>query len=390
MALTPSFLRSLLPAKVKNDDEECAPLLDGGQSPSAATDGSPAKPNFVAVDKGEVIDNGNQQVGGASGQLKQEQSTKMESLGWIPYLRRFAIVFPTIWPANNRKLQLHILGSIACEFATRVFKIIAPVQLGTLIKALGNRSGHLPLYELVMYLVFDLIEEIEIFDTIKVLLWTPVEQNARKSGSLLAYNHVMKMSGDFHDNVLLADLYTAIDQGTSLYTLLDTILFTVAPMVIDLLVACAYLTIVFGIQMSAVVFTTTITYLYLCTYFTKKQTEVLRVRLEAHRQENRVVYDSIACWLTVAYFNNFRYELNRYSEAIDEVLKLTRKSDLWDKASSNANRLVMNVGYAGALFIAAYRVSHGTLDVSKFVVLLSYWHRFTGECFDPAPLAPPN
>lgn len=305
-------------------------------------------------------------------------------MGWIPYVRRFSIFLPSIWPTNNRKLQLHIIRSLVCVVAMRFFKITAPFQLGILIHALGNGSGHRPIHELVSYLSFNWIESSNILGTIKMLLWIPVEQSAHKLGSLLAYKHVMKMSSDFHDDVQLGDLYRAIDQGTSLYGLLDTILFTIAPMLIDVLVACGYLTVFFGPQMLVVVFTTTITYLYMSRYFTKSQTEVQRVRLEACRQENRVLYDSVGCWVSVAYFNNFGYGLKRYSEAIDKVLKLSRKSNLWNYASSNTTQILLNVGYSGALLIASYRVSHGTLDVAKFVVLLSYWSRFAGEYSETA------
>lgn len=380
-----AMLRSFFShTKVKNNDEESAPLLNGGTNISTTTGGSLAKPSYGTTVTEEANVDDNPKPEEAAESVEMEQPTKMESLGWLPYVRRFEIFFPSIWPTNNRRLQLHILGSLVCVFAMRFFKVIAPFQLGVLIDALGNGSGHLPLRELFTYLFFNWMESSNILGTIKMLLWLPVEQNARKLGSILAYKHIMNMSSDFHDDVQLGDLYKAIEQGTSLYGLLDTILFTIAPMLIDLLVACAYLTLVFGSQMSIVVFTTTITYLCVSRYFTMRLTEIQRVRLEATRQENRVLYDSIGCWVSVTYFNNFGYELNRYSEAIDKVLKLGRVSNFWNYGSSNATQILMNVGYTGALLIAGYRVSHGTLEVAKFVVLMSYWSRFTGEYSDTA------
>lgn len=371
--------------KVKNNDEEAAPLLKGGTNTSATTGGSLAKPSYgTTVTEEETNVNDNPKPEEAAESVEIEPSIKMETLGWLPYIRRFSVFFPSIWPTNNRKLQLHILGSLVCVFAMRCFKVMAPFQLGILIDALGNGSGRLPMRQLFIYLLLNWMESSNMLGTIKMLLWLPVEQNARKLGSLLAYKHIMNMSCDFHDDLQLGDLYKAIEQGTSLYGLLDTILFTIAPMLIDLLVACAYLTMVFGSQMSIVVFTTTITYLCVSRFFTKKLTEIQRVRLEANRQENRVLYDSIGCWVSVTYFNNFAYELNRYSAAIDEVLKLGRVSNFWSYGSSNATQILMNVGYTGALLIAGYRVSHGTLEVAKFVVLISYWSRFTGEYSDTA------
>lgn len=386
MALT--SLRSFFShTKVKHNDEESAPLLNGGTSTSPTTNDSPAKPSYGTTVTGEADGNDNdsqKKPEEISEPVKVEQPTKIESMGWIPYIRRFAIFFPSIWPTNNRKLQLHILGSLVCVVAMRVFKVIAPFQLGVVIDALSDGSGHLPIRELFAYLFFNWMESSNILGTIKSFLWIPVEQNARKLGSILAYKHIMNMSCEFHDDVHLSDLYKAIDQGTSLYGLLDSILFTIAPMLVDLFVACAYLTLIFGPQMSIVVFTTTMAYLCASKYFTMRLTDVQRGRIEAMRQESGVLYDSIGCWVSVTYFNNFGYELNRYSEAIDKVLKLSRMYKLWNYASSNATQILLNVGYAGALLIAGYRVSHGTLEVANFVVLLSYWSRFTGEYSDTA------
>lgn len=367
--------------KIKHNDEESAPLLKGGTNTSATTDPSLAKPSYdtTVTEEETNVNDENPKPEEAADSDKGEQSSKVETLAWLPYLRRFSVFFPSIWPTNNRKLQLHILGSLICVLAMRCFKVMAPYQLGVLVDALGNGSGHLPMRQLFIYLFFNWMESSNVLGTIKMLLWIPVEQNARKLGSLLAYKHIMNMSADFHDDLQLGDLYKAIEQGTSLYGLLETILFYIAPMLIDLFVACAYLTMVFGSQMSIVVFTTTITYLFVTRFFTKKLTEIQRVRLEANRKENRVLYDSIGCWVSVTYFNNFGYELNRYSTAIDEVLRLGRISNFWHYGSSNATQILMNLGYTGALLIAGYRVSHGTLEVAKFVVLMSYWSRFTGE-----------
>lgn len=376
-----AVLRSLFfGTKAKHNDEESAPLLNGATTTISPTgkDSLAAKPSYGATVTAEDDGNG-QKPEDVSAPAKVKQPVNLKSMGWIPYVRRFSVFLPSIWPSNNRKLQLHILGSLVCVIATRFFKVIAPFQLGVVINALGNGSGHLPVRELFVYLFFNWMESSNILGTIKMLLWIPVEQNARKLGSLLAYNHVMSMSCQFHDDVQLGDLYKSIEQGTSLYGLLDIIFFTIAPMLIDLLVACAYLTLIFGPQMSIVVLTTAITYLFVSRYFTQKLTEVQRVKVEASREENRVLYDSIGCWVSVAYFNNFGYELNRYSKAIDKVLKLSRVTNFWNYGSSNATQILMNVGYGGALLIAGYRVSHGTLDVAKFVVLLSYWSRFTGE-----------
>ena len=67
-----------------------------------------------------------------------------------------------------------------------------------------------------------------------------------KAITTAAYDHVMRLSRDFHDNKDSGSLYASIDQGTTINDLLEAILFDVAPILVDAAVAYIYLYCVFG------------------------------------------------------------------------------------------------------------------------------------------------
>lgn len=56
-----------------------------------------------------------------------------------------------------------------------------------------------------------------------------------------SYNQIMSLSRDFHTEKQSGELFKSIDQGRSITSLLDTLLFRTGPMLIDIVVAFSYL-----------------------------------------------------------------------------------------------------------------------------------------------------
>ena len=77
----------------------------------------------------------------------------------------------------------------------------------------------------------------------------------------------MSLSCDFHDNKKSGELYRSIEQGKSIGSLLETLLFELLPMLIDLVVAYAYLYYLFGAYMALTVAATSIMYLWVAMYY---------------------------------------------------------------------------------------------------------------------------
>lgn len=64
---------------------------------------------------------------------------------------------------------------------------------------------------------------------------------AEASIKTAAYNQIMGLSRDFHTEKQSGELYKSIEQGSSVTSLLETIMFQVVPMFVDIIVAFSYL-----------------------------------------------------------------------------------------------------------------------------------------------------
>lgn len=385
------FNRTRTHGNVKLNDEEAAPFLEDDHSQGndqSSVDTPP--PRYGSTDTITANVPGNAHVNSADKSDSKQAGDKQEELKpdedqkkhWLTYLRQFGIFIPFIWPSRNLRLQLHIVGVVLCLVAIRFLNVLAPRQLGIAINSFGNSPGRLPVSELLLYLFFDWLTVSSITGSIKDYLWLAVEQNAHKAIVTTTFNHIMDLSCDFHDNKKSGELYMSMSQGSSVYSLFDDAFFEIIPMLVDLGVACVYLSHLFGSYMAFLVATTTMMYLCALKFLAAMQVDILRQNTEASRKEYQLMFDALGNWISVAYFGNFKHEKERYKAAVEVHLKTKFKYTILRYLSQIIQASILHVGFVAATFLAAYQISRGKITVGDFVLLVNYWARFTGGIFD--------
>ncbi len=189
----------------------------------------------------------------------------------------------------------------------------------------------------------------------------------------------MSLSCDFHDSKQSGELYKSIEQGTSINSLLETVLFDAVPMLVDLIVAYAYLYYLFGSYMALTVAATTVMYLWASTYYSGKQSENRRRFVGIWRKEYQLMHDTVGSWSTVTYFSRLPYELKRYASIVEQNMRFERKMNLVYFFSWAVQSFVLEIGFFGACLIAAYQVTNGDKSVGDFATLIGYWAQLTGK-----------
>jgi len=141
-------------------------------------------------------------------------------------------------------VQLQILGVILCLLSKRALNVLQPRQLGIVLDSLNTSktdgSIKILVSEVLLYVFYRWVWS-SVLEPIRRRLWLPVQQNALKALKTGAYNQIMGLSRDFHTEKHSGELYRSIDQGTSIINILDTALFHMLPVLVDLVVAIGYL-----------------------------------------------------------------------------------------------------------------------------------------------------
>ncbi|KAL8690737.1 MAG: hypothetical protein Q9218_003879 [Villophora microphyllina] len=296
---------------------------------------------------------------------------------WFTYLRGFAIFVPMIWPFNRPRLYFNMMGCMVCILAGRVLGVLKPRQLGIIISILTSGSGSL--YTAVgLYVLFVWASGSSGIGLVQRSLWLPVEQYSEMTITTAAYNQIMELSGEFHDNKQSGELYQSIKQGSSITELLDLFIFSLGPRTLDLFVGYGYLYYLFGPYMALIAAATSLWYMATITYFNGKQSGYRRKCQALEREASQVMYDTMGSWTTVSYFNRIPYEEDRYKKSRISYITAQRLWFILGNLYYSISGCAVDVGLWGALILAAYQVSNGIKPVGDFVILLNYWSFFQG------------
>ncbi|KAF1983617.1 hypothetical protein K402DRAFT_337885 [Aulographum hederae CBS 113979] len=307
---------------------------------------------------------------------KSREELIQEKGGWWAYARDYMMFLPSLWPAGKPPIQLCLLIMLVKELVfDRAINLLIARQWGILINCItaDYGTGNFPIKEFaiwvfMLYLVsgagVSLIEKyVEVF----------YDNFARKQLATITFNHVMRLSMDFHHDKDLGEIIAAIGQGDAITELLKVGLFEVFPIFIDIIIATVYITTQYG------VYTTCIFYVcgaaYLAVGFTMSQYTVASQKKYSadYRTENKVQTEGFSNWETVSYFNTREHENQRYQHAVNDALQSWKGYSNRYRLIAALQNLIMQAGFAGVAAYGIYQVSMGVKDIGSFVTLISYW-----------------
>ena len=164
-----------------------------------------------------------------------------------------------------------------------------------------------------------------------------------------------------------------MDRGTdSINGLLNYLIFSILPTLIDIAIAIVYFTTEFSAWFGLIVFVTMAVYLSMTIFITEWRTKFRReMNLNDNNQRTKAV-DSLLNFETVKYYNAENYEIIRYNDAI-----LKYQETEWTvMATLNflnfSQSFVMNGGFLVGSILAGYMVSEGSKTVGDYVLFGTY------------------
>lgn len=201
---------------------------------------------------------------------------------------------------------------------------------------------------------------------------TRVAQFSTYQLNSLAFSHVMSLSMDYHTSRSTGKVITAIEQGTNITYLLNTIL-SLGPRIIDLVIAAIYLTKKFDVSIGIVMLFALVINTYITLKGNKFTADLERKFVNNDQEQNKVLYDSISNWYTVAIHNRAQHEHRRYNSAVLKSLLSTRRYMDVSELVYSTQEIFLELGYMAVCYMVATRVADGSSTVSSFVFLTTYW-----------------
>ena len=359
-------------AAAPGTDEETTPLLESERRGSHPSSSATANEADEDEEEDEHDKKHKAQVAKIEARLKQDGN-------WLTYVRGFSVFFPHIWPFNRPLLYLNMIGVGICMLAGRALNILSPRQLGILTNALAARSAPDAFTALIIYALLHFLDSYSGIEGLRSLLWLPVESNAERRLETASYDHIMELSCEFHDSKSSGELYAAMSQGRSIVQLLETLLYSFAPIIIDLAVACVYFYFLFDVYLVLIGVSMMVIFCWVSIHLTSAHAKIRRKNNKLYRQKNQVLYDTMGGWKNVVYFNRTQYAEDKFASSTDRYQRILRQNRRLWYGNYAIQSAIIDLGSLGAQAFAAYQVLFKGNDVGTFVTLVIYWRSFASK-----------
>ncbi|KAL1971206.1 hypothetical protein VTN77DRAFT_158 [Rasamsonia byssochlamydoides] len=352
--------------RVTGFDEECTLLLSQG---TCHDDRSGGNINYSTLGHNRSPATNRR---GSTGDVvvNEAKETKSE---FLKSLDTFRCLIPFLWPKGKFHLQLLYIGVGLCLITDRVLNVLVPLQLGVITDALSKGDGRPPWKEILIFVGLRLLDSSGGVSAIRRYMWLPLENYSYQKITTAAFNQIMDLSSDFHDNKRSGSLWQSVYRGSSIRHIVASVFFQIGPMLADLFLAVSVLYFLFGAYMGLITAAVMTAFLWSSGKILSKQKDKRRQWISAMEQEHNILCESTTNWRTVSYFNRIPYEKYHFSSAVREQMSSSISFKLWSHLESVVQSILLVVGLMGACSLAAYQVVQGSKPVGSFVMLLGYW-----------------
>jgi hypothetical protein len=359
----------------RSEDEECQSLLTK-RTQAHSTTAEPATTTYGAMSvndpEGEEAghsDNDNQH----DAEMKAKQAKRLEDEGgWVGYLKAFSIFLPYLFPKDDWKVMGALVVRMICMLQKRALNLLTPRELGVITNKLSEPDPTMPWKDIGLWVFYSYINSSAGLGSLDNIAKLVITNSAYRSITLLAYKHVLGLSTDFHTSKDSGEVLKAVEQASSLNSLIETVFFDVCPILLDLIVSMYYVTSLFDAYMAFIILFTGAAYINIGWFSTSLSQPKRRDYVEKQRMEGSTANETVHNWETVVYFNRLSFEYARYATNISNTISAQYAYDFRSMGGYATQTLATTFGFAGCCVFGMTQIVSGRKHVGDFVTLIMY------------------
>uniref|UniRef100_A0A915B8F5 Uncharacterized protein n=1 Tax=Parascaris univalens TaxID=6257 RepID=A0A915B8F5_PARUN len=297
---------------------------------------------------------------------------------WSRISKKIALVLPYIWPRKSVTLQARVLFCLVLLIAGRGLNVYLPLYSKWIVDGLSNPNGHL----YVLIIISCILKFLQgsavmggFLNTLQTYLWIPVQQYTTLEIQVGLFEHLHNLSLQWHLSRKTGQVLRVMDRGTaSINGILNYVVFTISPMIMDVLVAVIFFFTVFDWHFGLLVFVTMIVYLVITIIITEWRTKFRRDMNERENISRAIGVDSLLNYETVKYYNAEHLEVERFSDSIRQY----QSAEWASSASLSLLNLCQNATIGMALMIGSLMIAYlislgeGKLTAGDYVLFTTY------------------
>lgn len=288
-------------------------------------------------------------------------------------------VTPFLWPKNNPAFRLRIVLALLALLTAELITVGIPFIYKGAVDSLTSGeaidiAGIVAIGAVTLTIAYGVTRVMSVlFHQLRDVIFAKVGQRALRTIALETFKHIHNLSLRYHITRKTGGLSRIVERGVKgVDWLLRFVLFSIGPLLLQLLMVCTVLWIVLGFWY----FATILIAISLYVVFTFKVTEWrVQIRKEMNKQDtdaNQKAIDSLLNYETVKYFGAEEREAQRYDSSMEKFETASLKTTYSLAALNLGQSVIITTGTVIVMLMAAIGVKNGELSVGDFVLVNSY------------------
>jgi len=290
-------------------------------------------------------------------------------------------LWPYIWPADRRDLQLRVLLAMVLLLAAKLATIAVPFTFKWATDALvGEGSAPVapsswlfwvfaaPILMTIAYGGTRIL--MAVLTQVRDGIFAKVAMNAVRRLAYLTFEHMHRLSLRFHLERKTGGLTRVLERGrNAIETIVRMVIMQLVPTGIELGLIVVVLLYQFDWRYVVVILATVACYMVFTYYATEWRIGIRRRMNDSDTDANVKAIDSLLNYETVKYFSAEEREAKRYDRSMGRYEHASVQAYTSLAVLNAGQAVIFTMGLAAVMVMCAYGVKQGTNTVGDFVMI---------------------
>ncbi|MGH1454225.1 MAG: ABCB family ABC transporter ATP-binding protein/permease [Paracoccaceae bacterium] len=299
-------------------------------------------------------------------------------------LRTIKRVIPYLWPTEpgfawvKRRVVLSLIVLVVAKLVT----VATPLFYKQAVDALGPDGGAVGMLgagAIGLTVAYGMARMLSNgFQQLRDAIFAAVGQRALRKLALETFTHIHRLSMRYHITRKTGGLSRIIERGVKgVDFLLRFMIFSIGPLVLELLMVAGIFFFAFGLSYVAVIVVVIAVYVWFTFKVTEWRVQLRREMNDQDTDANQKAIDSMLNFETVKYFGAEGREAERYDNAMRQYERAALLTAYSLAALNFGQAFLITSGLIAVMIMAAMGVQSGALTVGDFVMVNAYMIQIT-------------
>ena len=312
--------------------------------------------------------------------MRQSSPMQVDANGQRSGWRTIRKVTPYLWPDDEPWVKRRVVLAMVMLVLAKLIAVYTPILYKGAVDGLaGEGVPPLALGAVGLTMAYGVARMMTVgFQQLRDALFAPVGQMALRALALETFQHIHQLSMRYHVTRRTGGLSRIIERGVKgVEFLLRFLLFSIGPLLLELLLVAIILMWLFDVWYLVVVATTIAFYIWFTFAVTEWRVKLRREMNDQDTEANQRAIDSLLNFETVKYFNAEMREAERYDVSMRAYAKAALKTAYSLAFLNFGQSFLITCGLIGVMVLAAIGVQKGSLTVGDFVMVNAYMIQIT-------------